>query len=318
MKPSLFLTLALGCAALAVARQPLRGEAPSFLIDAQAPRSLQELFAPTVERLPLLSAHRGGAGSGLPENCLATFAATVSRGWSMLEIDLHVTRDGTIVLMHDPTLDRTSNGRGRIQDHTLDELRRLRLKDRQGNLTEYSIPTLHEAMEWARGRTILVLDKKEVPVKEVVRFVTEHRAEAHTLVMAYSLKDITECHALNPQIMMEVMLGTAERVAEFDRSGVPWSHIIAFVGHTQTPDAELCRRIRAKGASCMAGTSRNLDRRWLGGQVATLEPLRPEYRAMLERGVDILETDVPRELAPVLYAGQPPTGAKAGYFRRGP
>jgi glycerophosphoryl diester phosphodiesterase len=246
---------------------------------------------------------------------MATFEATVRHGWSMLEIDLRTTKEGTLVLMHDPTLDRTTNGTGPVKDRTLDELRHLRLKDRQGNLTDHRIPTLDEAMKWARGKTILVLDKKEVPVKEVVRVITTHRAEAYAMVMAYSITEIAECHALNPEIMMEVMMGTPERFAEFDRSGVPWSNVIAFVGHTQTPDADLCRRIRAKGASCMAGTSRNIDRQFLGGRVTTMEPLRGEYHAMLESGVDVIETDIPREVAPLLH-GHGPVGASKARFLR--
>jgi glycerophosphoryl diester phosphodiesterase len=282
--------------ALAVAQSSLCAEPRSglFLVDAKTPRGLRELLAPSPDPLPLLSAHRGGAAAGLPENCLATYEATLRHGWSMLEIDLRTSKDGTIVLMHDPTLDRTSNGSGPVKDRTLAELRQLRLKDRAGNLTEHRIPTLDEAMRWARGKTILVLDKKEVPVKEVVRVITEHRAEAYAMMMAYSIKDATECHALNPDIMMEAMLGSPERFEEFNRSGVPWGNIVAFVGHTQTPDADLCRRIREKGASCMAGTSRNLDRQFLSGRVTSLEPLRADYRAVLARGVDVIETDIPR------------------------
>jgi glycerophosphoryl diester phosphodiesterase len=318
MTTRLGLIFPIACAAVALAQQPSRQVSELFVVDAQTPQGLHELFKPTGDRLPLLSAHRGGAGRGWPENCMATFEATIQHGWSMLEIDLHLTKEGTAILMHDPTLDRTSNGTGRIQDHTLAELRQLRLKDRQGNLTDHRIPTLAEAIEWARGKTLLVLDKKDVPVKEVVRIVTAHRAEAHALIMAYSIGEIRECHELNPDIMMEVMLGTRERFEEFDRSGVPWSSIIAFVGHTQVPDVEHCRQIRAKGASCMAGTSRNIDRQYLGGRVTTMDPLRPEYRAMLERGIDVLETDLPREVAPLLYSREPSAGAKARFFRISP
>ena len=318
MKTPLGLTLAIAGVAAALAQNPAQPAARSYFVDAQTPQGLRELFAPTSDPLPLISAHRGGAARGWPENCLATFQATVQHGWSMLEIDLHATKDGAIILMHDPTLDRTSNGKGRIQDHTLEELRQLRLKDRQGNLSEYRIPTLSEVMEWARGKTILVLDKKEMPAPAVARIVREHRAEAYAMVMTYSSKDIKECHAQNPDLMMEVMLGTRERFEEFDASGVPWNRIIAFVGHTQTPDVELCRRIRAKGASCMAGTSRNVDRQFLNGSVTTMEKLRPEYRAVLDRGVDLLETDIPRELAPLLYPTLPTTGTKARFFRISP
>lgn len=288
-----------------------------FLIDARTPAGLRELFKPSADPFPLLSAHRGGAGPGFPENCLATFEATLRHGWSMLEIDLRTTKDGVIVLMHDPTLDRTTNGKGLVKDRTFAELRDLRLKDRQGNLTEHRIPTLDAAMTWARGKTILALDKKEVPVAEVVRVIKQHRAESYAMVMAYNIKEITECYGLSRDIMMEVMMGTRERFDEFDRSGVAWGNVIAFVGHTQTPDADLCRRIHEKGGSTMAGTSRNLDRQLLTGRVTSMEPLRAEYRAVLERGVDVIETDIPRDLAPMLYGDKPVTGAKAKFFRIG-
>jgi glycerophosphoryl diester phosphodiesterase len=288
-----------------------------FLLDAQTPQGLRELFKPTADPLPILSAHRGGAGAGLPENCLATFEATLRHTWSMLEIDLRTSKDGTIVLMHDPTLDRTTNGTGPVKDRTLAELRQLRLKDRQGNLTDHRIPTLDEAMKWAKGKTILVLDKKEVPVEEVVRVITEHQAEAYAMMMAYSIKDVTDCHGLNRDIMMEAMLGAKERFEEFDRSGVPWGNIIAFVGHTQNPDADLCRRIREKGASCMAGTSRNIDRQFLSGRVTAMESLRSEYRSVLDRGVTVIETDIPREVGPLLFGAATAQGAKARFFRAG-
>lgn len=312
-----FLFLALGCAVgsiLAAAERTAKSSA-AFIIDAGTPAGLRELFRPTGEVLPVLSAHRGGAGPGYPENCLATFEATVRAAWSLLEIDLQTSKDGVIVLMHDATLDRTTNGTGPVKDRTLAELRELRLKDRQGALTEHRIPTLDEAIEWARGRTVLVLDKKNVPAREAARIVTARKAEAFVMVMAYSAKDITEVHAINPDLMMEVMMGTPQRVEEFDRTGVPWANVIAFVGHTATPDPELCRRIRAKGAACMAGTSRNVDRSFLGGRVPTVEPLRPEYRAVLAAGVDVIETDIPREIGPLLFGGATLPAGKARFLR---
>lgn len=320
LRPAFGFVIALGCSALTLAAQNAAPVAPTsemrkgFFLDAQTPQGLRDLFKPTGEPLPILSAHRGGAGRGLPENCMATFEATVRHGWSMLEIDLRTSKDGVIVLMHDPTLDRTSNGTGPIKDRTLAELRELRLKDREGKLTEHRIPTLAEAMQWARGKTILMLDKKEVPVKEVVRAIAEHRAESFAMMLG-NVKEAAECHALNAEIMMEVMLGARERVEEFARTGVRWSNVIAFVGHTATPDLELCRLIREKGASTMAGSSRNIDRELLSGRVATAEPLREKYRELLGRGVDVVETDIPRDVAPVLHGGKPPTGPKAKFFK---
>jgi glycerophosphoryl diester phosphodiesterase len=311
MNPLLTAVLLLSLAA-GLRAQP----AAVFALDPQSPAGLRALFRPDGARLPLVSAHRGGAGPGLPENCLATFAATVGATWAMLEIDLRRTKDGAIVLMHDATLDRTSNGTGPVAARTLAELRSLRLKDSKGQLTDHGIPTLDEAITWARGKALLVLDRKEVPAAEVAKIVTAHRAEGHVLVMTYAIKDVTDCHAVNPEIMMEVMMGTRAKFEEFDRSGVPWANIVAFVGHTAKPDPELCRLIREKGAATLAGTSRNLDRPLLEGRIATLEPQRADYVAVLESGAAFIETDLPRELGPLLNAARPPTGPKAKFFHR--
>ena len=297
---------------VAAAPQPSPG---LHTIDAGTPEGLQELFAPGGGALPLVSAHRGGAAQGFPENCLATFEQTLRSGWSMLEIDPRYTKDHALVLNHDPTLERTTNGTGRVLDHTLAELRQLRLKDRAGNLTEYRMATLDETLAWARGKTILVLDNKDVPVRDLVRKIEEHHAEACAMVMAYSFEVIKECHALNPKIMMEIMVGDRKRLEGFDQTGVPWRNVIAFVGHTPPQEAGLCDEIHAKGARCMAGTSRNIDLRFLRGQAPRMEELEPDYRALLKLGVDVIETDIPRQVAPLLYPNQPLPAAQAKYFR---
>lgn len=297
----------------AIAQQPSPG---LHTVDAGTPQGLQELFAPGGDALPLVSAHRGGASKDFPENCIATFEHTLRHCWSMLEIDPRYTKDHVLVLNHDPTLERTTSGSGRVQDYTLEELKQLRLKDREGNLTEHRMPTLDEALEWARGKAILVLDRKDVPVEDLVRKIQEHRAEAYAMVMAYSDADITRCHALNENIMMEVMVGDRKRLEAFDKTGVPWRNVIAFVGHTPPQDAGLCAQIHARGARCMAGSSRNIDLRFLRGQATSMELLEPDYRALLTMGVDVIETDLPRQVGPLLHAGQPVPASKARYFRK--
>src|SRR5690606_23891146 len=124
----------------------------------------KSFFRYTPDRLPFVSAHRGGPRKGFPENCIATFENTLTHGPAILEIDPRYTRDGHIVLMHDPTLDRTTSGTGKVADHTLAEIRALRLKDTEGNLTDFGVPTLDEALQWAKGKTVLVIDAKDVPI----------------------------------------------------------------------------------------------------------------------------------------------------------
>lgn len=268
----------------------------------QTPADLRALLRWTGEPLPIVSAHRGGAAPGAPENCLATFERTLRRTFALLEVDPRLTRDGEIVLHHDAALERTTNGQGAVRDCTLAELQKLRLKDPAGELTECRIPTLGEALEWARGRTVLVLDQKDVSIEERVRLVTHHRAEAFTILIVYSFRDVQACHRLNPEICMEVMIPSREKLAEFERLGVPWSNVVAFVGHTPPDDAGLFAAIHQRGARCIVGTSRNLDRRVLSGE-AQIADLRDDYRKLIAAGADLIETDIPVDLGGALFAG---------------
>jgi len=278
------------------------------------PADLQALFKHTGETLPFISAHRGGPRAGYPENCLATFEHTISKTYAILEVDPRYTKDGQIVLYHDAKLGRTSEGEGLVTEQSLAQLKKLKLKDSTGNLTEHTMPTLDEALEWARGRTILVLDQKDVPVAPRVKKIEEHKAESYAMIIAGSAKDIQECYKLNPRIMMEVMLGTRAKVAEFDKLGVPWSNVVAFVGHVPPEDAELYKMIHDRGALCMIGTSRNLDLRYIKKEVTDLKPLEPEYRAFLKRGADLIETDIPVPLGTLLYQATPVPEGKRKFF----
>lgn len=272
-----------------------------YRITPSTPRALQELLRYSAEPLPLLSGHRGGSRPGYPENCLPTFEHTLRRTFAMLEVDPRYTKDGQIVLMHDATLERTTTGRGKVADHTLSELKQLRLKDSAGKPTEFSLPTLDEALEWARDKTVLVLDQKDVPVAARAKKISEHNAESFAIMIVYSFKDAQECFAVNPNIVMEVMIPNRGKLAEFDALEIPWRNVVAFVGHNPPEDRALYEALHLKGVRAMIGTSRNLDRKVLSGEVKNIADLRADYRAFLDRGADLIETDIPVELGPMLY-----------------
>lgn len=283
-------------------------------VDPGTPEGLRNLLKYDGRPLHLVGAHRGGAREGLPENCIATFEDTLRHTFAMMEIDPRYTKDGTIVLHHDPTLERTTNGTGRLADHTWQELKVLRLKDPQGNLTPYAIPTLDEALRWARGKTILVLDQKDVPVEARARKIREHDAEAYAILIVYSFADARRCYAMNENIMMEVMITNSGQFDAFEQTGVPWSNIVAFVGHSPPAEPDLCRRIHARSASCLGGTSRNIDRLFIERRVARIEDLDSQYRALMASGIDLIETDIPRELGSLLYGREPLAPSRARFF----
>ena len=295
------------------------GSSPSSRLHAikpMNPQDLRELFRYTSESLHFVSAHRGGPRQKFPENCIATFESTLQHTFAIMEIDPRYTKDGAIVVHHDTTLDRTTTGKGPVAELTLQELKELRLKDAEGFVTEYRIPTLDDVLHWARGKTILVLDQKDVPVEVRVKKIEEHRAEAYAMLIVYNFKDARKCYELNKNIMMEVMIPNTEKFYEFDETGVPWSNIIAFVGHTPPEDKELLQMIHAKGACCMAGTSRNLDRELIDNRANSAVPVERRYRALLELGVDVIETDLPIKVGKFLYGESAIPASKSQFFQR--
>jgi glycerophosphoryl diester phosphodiesterase len=98
-------------------------------------------------------AHRGNP-SVYPENTLASFESAAALQISHLELDVHLSKDGVPVVMHDPTIDRVCDGKGRIKDFTLEELKRFRIKGSE------PIPTLEEALLLVKGRMIVDVELK--------------------------------------------------------------------------------------------------------------------------------------------------------------
>lgn len=121
----------------------------------------------------LVVAHRAYWRSMAPENSLAAIDSAIRLKMDMVELDVWKTKDGELVLMHDPTVDRTTDGSGRIADMTLAELRQLRLKDKDGKLTEHRVPTLEEALLLAKDRIMINLDKAYSYFDEVYPLLKE-------------------------------------------------------------------------------------------------------------------------------------------------
>ena len=303
---------------VAFSSDSLRGSLPTsrlYTLDLQTSEDLRTLFQYTGQSMPLVSAHRGGAKPGYPENCVATFENTLRHTYAIMEIDPRYTKDREIVVHHDATLERTTTGRGRVAEWTLQELRELRLKDSDGAVTELKIPTLDEVLRWARGKTVVVLDQKDVPVEARVKKIEEHGAEAYAMLIVYSYRDARTCYELNKNIMMEVMIPDRSKFEEFDKTGVPWKNIVAFVGHSPPKDVQLIRMIQAKGTCCMVGTSRNLDRQLAVDRGGYMTEVVHNYRMLLKTGADLIETDLPHKVAKLLYRDSVLPAPKSQFFR---
>lgn len=242
-------------------------------------------------RGPLISAHRGGAYPGFPENCLETFENTLSYTKALIECDISITKDRQLVLMHDDKVDRTTNGSGYVDELTLEALKKMKLKDNEGNVSGFRIPSLKEVLEWAKAAGAIVsLDvKRGVDFEKVIRLIEEIGAEGHVTIIVYNVANAAKVYQLNPSLMISVTIRNEDEFLRVKRAGIPTENLIAFTG-VRPLDERHYKMLHDEGIFCILGTFGNLDRRALkrGGGV---------YRDLIKRGVDILATDRPVEAA---------------------
>jgi len=245
---------------------------------------LQKFFQWSPTRYPLISCHRGGPVSGFPENAIATFANSVKLHPSIIECDAALTKDSVLVMMHDDRLDRTSTGTGRIGEKTFDELKALQLKDNDGKVTAFHIPTLDEVLKWGKDKVIFTLDvKRGVPYKKMIEAVRKNKAEAYSVIITYNAGQAEEVHRLAPDLMISASVRSVADLERLNQAGIPNNRIVAFVG-TSAPEKSVYDYLHAKGIWCILGTMGNLD----NSSKSQDEKL---YRTLVENGADILSSD---------------------------
>lgn len=122
------------------------------------------------DAFPLVVAHRG-APSTHPENTLPSFEAAIALGALIVELDVRVTADGVPVVMHDPTVDRTTDGSGAVHELTAAEIARL---DAGTAEVPAAVPTLAEVLDLASRRAAVALELKNLPGEPGY----DHRREA--------------------------------------------------------------------------------------------------------------------------------------------
>lgn len=106
----------------------------------------------------LFSAHRGDWRHS-PENSIQALKNSIEKGYDIVELDLGKTKDGHLVIMHDKTIDRTTTGKGYLENYTLSELKKFKLTHSTGHSSFHSIPTLEEFLIAAKGKIVLCIDK---------------------------------------------------------------------------------------------------------------------------------------------------------------
>ncbi len=268
----------------------------------------RDFYTWSPDRIPMVSAHRGGPYPGYPENSIQAFEHVVQHTPSIIEFDVALTKDSVLVLMHDNMVDRTTTGKGSVIDLTFEEIRALYLVDKEGIKTDFRVPTLDESLAWGKGKTLFTVDiKREVPFEMVVDAIKRHEAEPYAAVITYSVGAARKIHRLHSDLMLSVTIRNEEELERFENSGIPSDRWIAFTG-TSERTQEFNALLHDRGVFTILGVLGNLDRSAIarGDQI---------YSEFVQKGADILATDRPIEAAEAIKGLIPVESSKKKYFR---
>ncbi|WP_316813253.1 glycerophosphodiester phosphodiesterase family protein [Pedobacter heparinus] len=250
-------------------------------------KELQQYFTYKKDNPIIISGHRGGMMPGFPENCIESCEKTLSLMPSFFEIDPRLTKDSVIVLMHDETIDRTTNGKGKVADHTYAELQTFFLKDRDKKMTSYKIPTLMAMLKWGKDKTIFNFDNKQIPW-EIYSKLLKETNYANIILSVRSLKEALFYFERNDNVMFCVGINNMDDYNAYQNSGIPWNRIMAYVGYSMEPDQqEVYKLLHNNGVMCMIAVGPTKDR------AKTDQQRKKGYLEELAKKPDIVETDYP-------------------------
>ena len=220
-----------------------------------------------------------------PENTLPAFQAAIDAGADYIELDVRTTSDGKFVLMHDHTLDRTTNGSGEVSNHAFDEIRALDAGAKfSPKFSGTKVPTLDEAFDLAHGKINVYVDTKVADPQQLVDTIVRHDMQDHVVVYGNPFF-LYEVHKIRPslKIMPEAM--TADICKLLVHSMQP--PVLAFGATDFNDDVIAC----AKDANAQMYVDR------LG------DADNPEvWQKAIDTGATGIQTNLPAELAIYLRA----------------
>jgi glycerophosphoryl diester phosphodiesterase len=276
---------------------------------------------------------RGLTGT-VPENSLAALDRCVALGVDMVEIDVRRTADGALVILHDPTVDRTTNGHGRVAEMTLAQVQALRLKTGGAHGRSLSVeapPTLEAFLAHADGRILINLDVKAPVAEEVAQAVVRSGALGLVLVKALAKEDappLADLPAYSSLAFMP-MVGAVKGRALGDPAVIATQQALA---ENRIPAIELCdlRRTDFKAVRAAARLARvrlwsnALARKGLAGAWARARAGgaaadgRWTWRRLIDDEVTVIQTNRPAVLLDYLgdrglRGAAPPAAARSSF-----
>lgn len=263
----------------------------------------------------MIIGHRGGTSKGFPENSLHTFNNTfnsVKEYPLMFETDPRLTKDSIVVLLHDAELNRVTTGKGKIKDFNFKEIEDLKLKDLDGNISPFRLSTFGELLKWAKGKTIVNIDVKDVPVKARVDSVRKYDAFSHVMFTVHNYREANEFYSYDERCLFTAYVLDEDALNEYEQTEIPWSNfLMAYVGsEVNEKTLKLRDLLHKKGVMVSIGLPPTYDR------YSDWRDMRNEaYKRAVENGFDVLATDRPIQFYQAVKDLLPKKSKKYKYWK---
>jgi glycerophosphoryl diester phosphodiesterase len=273
----------------------------SFAVTKGKPAVAKAIFENKTPR-PLVFAHRGGGGL-FPENTLEAFKYSAEMGVDVLELDIHGTADGKLVVMHDRTVDRTTDGSGKVSEMTLEQLKKLdagyKFTNDGGKTFPFrgkgiTVPTLEEIFAALPAMTFNVEPKQQTPsiTKPLCGILRERNVTGNVIVGSFRQEVLDEFRAECAEVATSASPSEVSKFLAMYKTGLAESYTPPMQA-LQVPENVGYLNVVSKD---FVETAHKLN---LKVHVWTIN--KPEdMQRLLEMGVDGIMTDYPDRLLNLL------------------
>ena len=236
---------------------------------------------------PVWMAHRMAPPvAGFAENSVAALQRSVSRyPCAIVELDVRMTADSILVLLHDDSLSRTTTGSGKLNQHSFAQIQQWWLKDSRGHILSERIPTLDTILSVAaRTHAFLALDMKPgTHAERMMQQVAKHNMLEQVMVICYTIAEAKRLHQQYPNLMLALGFNDAPQIAQVQQSGIPAHRLVALTPRAlQTADYYSSIHQQKIPTSFIA---------FGGMDTLSNEALPTAFQEMMQRAGDIVCTD---------------------------
>ena len=174
---------------------------------------------PTSQHKFIVVAHRGDHVDA-PENTIAAYELGIKHGVDFVEIDLRTTKDSQLVIMHDATVNRMTNGNGKVSELSFAEIRQLTLADKtRPELGKHQVPSFEEVLKVCKGKIGIYLDYKNARVEQAYQLIQKYNMEKEIVVYINTPQQFIDWRKVAPNMPLMVSLPdhikTADALTKF-------------------------------------------------------------------------------------------------------